>query len=100
LAGWIAEPVLDHLGVADLFPVVVHAGSGAGRKPSGQPIRAALDALGVNAASPAHVYIGDAVDDYRAATSAGIGFAWASWGYGAAPDGVRVMRHPSEILTL
>lgn len=100
VAGWIAEPVLHQLGFSDLFPVVVHAGSGAGKKPSPEPILAALDRLGTTDAFPAHVYIGDMEDDHRAAARAGIQFAWAKWGYGDPPSGVTVLRRPSDILRL
>ena len=81
LPGTFAHRILQQLGLADLFPVVIHAGSRAGRKPNPQPILAALMGLAVSA-SQAHVYIGDTDVDLEAANRAGVRFAWASWGYG------------------
>lgn len=100
LAGWIAEPIVHHLGFSDVFRVVIHAGSRAGEKPNPQPILSALGRLGISDVSAAHAYIGDMEADHLAAARAGVRFAWATWGYGDAPAGVAVLRRPADILEL
>lgn len=99
LSGSIALPVIERLGLAERFGVVVHAGSGAGRKPSQRPILAALTELGM-VASASHVYVGDHLADQEAAEAAGLRFAWAGWGYGTPPRGTAVLRDPAAILEL
>lgn len=99
LSGSIALPVLERLGLADRFGVVVHAGSGAGHKPSPGPILAALARFGA-VAGPTHAYIGDHRGDQEAADAAGVRFAWAGWGYGTPRAGAVIVRRPADILDL
>lgn len=100
LAGWIAEPIVHHLGLSDVFRVVIHAGSRVGRKPNPQPILSALGRLGISDVSAADAYIGDMEADHLAAARAGVRFVWATWGYGDAPAGVTALRSPADILEL
>jgi phosphoglycolate phosphatase-like HAD superfamily hydrolase len=99
LPGRIAEPALQRLGFAEMFRVVIHAGSGAGSKPSPRPLLTALRDLGVDIA-PTHWYVGDTERDAIAASRAGISFAWVSWGYGTPPPDATVLHQPADILDL
>lgn len=62
-----AEWFLDRAGIADLFQVLVCMEDGPA-KPSPEPVRRAMDLLGVQSAW----LVGDTVDDVRAARSAGV----------------------------
>jgi phosphoglycolate phosphatase-like HAD superfamily hydrolase len=99
LPGSIASAALQRLGLADNLPVVIHAGSGVPPKPSPAPLFAALAQLGVTQSSD-DLYVGDAPTDATAARRARMRFAWASWGYGAKPDGVTVLEAPAKVLDL
>ena len=90
LSGRLAEPMLKGAGLAAHFAAVVHAGNCRARKPSAGPILKALEFLGIEAASTVF-YVGDRHIDARAASSAGVSFAWAAYGYEAErPDGLDV----------
>ena len=72
-----ARWTLEHFGWDRFFPVVVAMEQQDGReKPDPYPITSALEALGERQGAPIDpaqaVYVGDAVDDMRAARAAGI----------------------------
>ena len=86
LPGRLAEPMLRGAGLAAHFAAVVHAGNCRARKPSAGPILKALEFLGIETTSNVF-YVGDRQIDARAASSAGVSFAWAAYGYeGEPPD--------------
>jgi phosphoglycolate phosphatase len=74
--------VLDGLGLARFFPVVLGGDSLAARKPDPAPLLMALDRLGATAAESA--MIGDHRNDVLAARAAGTGIIFARYGYGLA----------------
>jgi phosphoglycolate phosphatase len=77
--------VLDGLGLAGFFPVVLGSDSLAARKPDPAPLLAALDRLGAAAAESA--MIGDHRNDVLAARAAGTSAIFARYGYGLATLG-------------
>jgi phosphoglycolate phosphatase len=93
LPGSLAVPILEGVALLPLFSVVIHAGNCRSRKPSPGPLYAALQHLGISALADVF-YVGDHVNDGLAAGRAGLGFAWASYGYGSARPA-----HTSVVLT-
>lgn len=91
LSGRLAVPMLSGSMLHEFFEVVVHAGNCRRRKPSAGPILAAIERLGLEPHSGS-VYVGDRHEDAVAAQAAGVGFAWASYGYGVGcPAGTDVV---------
>ena len=78
-AEFLADPIIDHLDVADWFDVVVCCDDDTGWKPDPRPIELALEALGADPDARG-VYAGDAASDVGAAKNAGL-------------DAVHVERH-------
>jgi phosphoglycolate phosphatase len=74
--------VLEGLGLARFFPVVLGGDSLAARKPDPAPLLAALDRLGAVPGESA--MIGDHRNDVLAARAAGISVIFARYGYGLA----------------
>jgi putative hydrolase of the HAD superfamily len=64
------QPLLEGLGLADLFEQVVVSSSAGAAKPSPLPFRIALEALGLSAAQVWHV--GDSPEDRAGAKAAGV----------------------------
>ncbi len=64
------QPLLEGLGLADLFETVVVSSSAGAAKPSPQPFLIALEALGLGAAQVWHV--GDSPEDGAGARAAGV----------------------------
>jgi phosphoglycolate phosphatase len=77
--------VLDGLGLARFFPVVLGGDSLEARKPDPAPLLAALGRLGAAAAESA--MIGDHRNDLLAARAAGTSIIFARYGYGLATLG-------------
>jgi len=77
--------VLDGLGLARFFPVVLGGDSLGARKPDPAPLLAALDRLGAAAGESAMV--GDHRNDVLAARAAGTRAIFAAYGYGQASLG-------------
>lgn len=73
--------ILDHLGLADRFDVVVAGDDpGAERKPSPWGIEQALARLGCGAEGA--LFVGDSVSDAAAGVAAGVATCVVAWGYG------------------
>lgn len=77
-------PLLDGLGLARYFPVVVGGDSCAEMKPHPLPLRHALCRLGADAARA--VMIGDHHTDLRAGAAAGLRTCFCAWGLGHPGD--------------
>lgn len=101
LPRWLAGPMLGCLDLDELFSTVVTYGDTQRRKPHPDPLLRGLDALGVEAGRTTW-YIGDSATDRQAANSAGMSFAWASWGYAPDPPGqsVHVLGGLAEVVAL
>lgn len=97
LSGRLAEPMLIGTGLRTHFGATVYAA----KKPHPGAALEALELLGVEP-GPACCFVGDLRADAECARRAGIGFAWASYGYAAAhpePD-APALRTLDEILRL
>ncbi len=77
-----AVPIVAHLGLHALLPVVVGGDTLAVKKPDPAPLRHALARLGVPAAHA--TMVGDGVQDLRAAKAAGLRTIACLFGYGDA----------------
>lgn len=101
LPGWIANPMIRCLDLADLLSSVVTWECTTRHKPQPHPLLAAAEALGVRV-SKRLWYIGDSASDGAAASRAGMSFAWAEWGYAPEqPPGTAATLHGfRDVLTL
>lgn len=91
----IQETKLANLGIADAFETAVYADEVDDPKPAPEPLRVALDDLGV--ASEDALYVGDSHRyDIAAARSAGLRAAWCPHDGGAAETPVAVDREPDH----
>lgn len=101
LPSWMVSPMLRAAAIDPLFDSVVHYGRARKPKPNPEPIRLALDELGVEPVEEVW-YVGDSPSDCRAATEAGISFAWAAYGYTDQPpaDCTARIREFSEVAEL
>jgi phosphoglycolate phosphatase len=88
--------ILDALGLAGYFEVIVGGDNAHGRKPNPAGLRAA-------AAGAEHsLLVGDSPIDDATARAAGCGFAWARYGFGArrfdeAPSTSYVLDRPADL---
>ncbi len=75
----LAVPLLQKLGIADLFSLVIGGDTLAEKKPSGLPVRHAAEVMGVE---PTQLgMVGDSVNDVKAARAAGAVAVAVSYGY-------------------
>lgn len=94
LPSWMAAPMLSAAGLASRF-TRVHPWSRGGKSHHLSSLR---DEFGT---CEQWWYVGDEVADAVAATRAGYNFAWASWGYGEAPEtAAAILGQPKDILVL
>jgi phosphoglycolate phosphatase len=77
--GAFTEPLLEQLGIADLWGSVVSGDRLPQRKPDPAPLRLAAHELGLDAADC--VYVGDAPRDIEAGRAAGMATVAAAFGY-------------------
>lgn len=82
--GQMAQDILRHFGVSPPISVIVGGDMGMGRKPSPQPLLAALARIGVP--SEAAWMVGDGLPDHRAARAAQIPSVAVASGYGEPYD--------------
>ena len=80
----MTRALVDHLGWAARFRVVVCGDSLPYRKPDGRTLLDVATGLGVDPA--AVVLVGDTRTDAETANAAGAAFIWVEWGYAAAED--------------
>ena len=79
----LSERILDALGLAPFFDVVIGGDSCARRKPDPEPLLACANILG---ASPARTYyIGDSETDVQTARAAGVCVVTVTYGYASIP---------------
>ena len=82
LPGWLVRPVAQATGIAGYFDAIVTPRAGVPAKPNPHGVMKALKDMGREA--DAHTWlVGDGVVDAKAASAAGVRFAWASYGYEA-----------------
>ena len=79
-----AHHILEHLGLARRFPVIVGGDSLEKRKPDPEPLLHTMRALGSDAAQT--LYVGDSEVDAETAERAGLPFALYTRGYRKSPS--------------
>lgn len=77
-----AVPIVRHLGLADLLPVVVGGDTLPQKKPDPAPLRFALAQLGANEHDRGATMVGDGVQDLRAGKAAGLRTIACLFGFG------------------
>jgi HAD superfamily hydrolase (TIGR01509 family) len=100
LPRWVAMPLLEGHALDALSSGIVCYGDTRRHKPSPDPLLRCAQML--EAAPGLCVYVGDEENDASSAIAAGMGFAWATWGYGRCLPhhlGVR-LNSPLGILSL
>lgn len=75
-------PLLQELGLGDIFEVVVSGDSLATRKPDAAPLLHVMEKMGVSVSE--FLMVGDSKNDVLAARAAGCQVAFVSYGYGVA----------------
>lgn len=78
---WIVDPMLKFLGLEVFFHPVVAYCRTRRHKPHPDPLLLAVQLFGLVSSGDIW-YVGDSAHDCQAAHSAGLSFAWASYGYG------------------
>jgi phosphoglycolate phosphatase len=81
-----ATPIVRHLGLAEMLPVVVGGDTLPKKKPDPAPLRHALERLGADA--HAATMVGDGLPDLRAGRAAGLRTIGCLYGYGD-PEALR-----------
>jgi phosphoglycolate phosphatase len=100
--GWLTEPLLKALGLADGATCVVSGDTLPQRKPDPAPLRHAAQLMEIPAAQC--VYVGDAVRDIQAGRAAGMYTVAAAYGYISPGDDPAawgaddLVRHPLHLL--
>ncbi|MEP6881608.1 MAG: phosphoglycolate phosphatase [Dokdonella sp.] len=78
-AGWLANPMIDQLGLGSRCGVVVAGDTLPKRKPDPDPVLHACDVLSVNPTRT--IFVGDDIRDIEAGRAAGTRTIAAAWGY-------------------
>ncbi len=100
--GWLTEPLLAALGLADGAACIVSGDTLPQRKPDPAPLRHAAELMDIPAAQC--VYVGDAVRDIQAGRAAGMYTVAAAYGYISPGDDPAqwgaddLVRHPLDLL--
>ena len=95
-----ASRMLKHLGVDDLFDVIIGADKVSVSKPDPQMLHAILDHYGFDEAKDSAWMVGDNSKDMLSAQNAGIGSMFATWGFTPDADYEIVIFEPKEILDI
>ncbi|MEZ5932007.1 MAG: phosphoglycolate phosphatase [Alphaproteobacteria bacterium] len=79
----LSRAILDQLGLAVFFDVVIGGDSCAAKKPDPAPLLACLDTLAVDPGQA--LYVGDSETDVQTARAAGVPVLVVTYGYAAVP---------------
>ncbi|MDD2789581.1 MAG: HAD family hydrolase [Sulfurimonas sp.] len=95
-----AHRMLGHLGVSEMFDVIIGADSVSAPKPDPMMLRHILSHYNFDAKTDQAWMVGDNSKDMLSAQSAGIGSMFATWGF--SPDGEYdiLVHEPKEILDI
>jgi phosphoglycolate phosphatase-like HAD superfamily hydrolase len=98
LPAWIWRPMISEAGIHDVATSIEGWSKGFSKATA---IHRVLAALGVPGGGGVW-YVGDMASDGAAAKSAGVSFAWASWGYAEEPpkQSGRELSSFADVLTL
>lgn len=93
-----AKRMLTHLGVANMFDVIIGADRVSASKPSPEMLLYILEQYKYRHGSDSAWMIGDNSKDMMSAKNANIKALFALWGFSTYGEHKRVLKHPSEIL--
>lgn len=77
-ADWLARRALEHVGISDLFPVLVGCDTCVNHKPHPEPVERALALLGIAPGNA--IFFGDSPHDIASGRAAGVGTVGVTWG--------------------
>ncbi|MCG6940326.1 MAG: phosphoglycolate phosphatase [Thiohalocapsa sp.] len=83
-AARFTEPLLENLGIADNFGIIISGDSLSEKKPSPLPLLHAAEHFGVT--PPQSLMLGDSISDVKAARAAGFPVVCVSYGYNHGHD--------------
>jgi phosphoglycolate phosphatase len=95
-----ARTMLQHLGVAKLFDVIIGADKVKASKPHPDMIHTILEHYRFDAQQDKAWMIGDNSKDIESAERAGIEAVFAAWGFSAYGEHSVIAKHPKEILDI
>ncbi|MEP6733410.1 MAG: HAD-IA family hydrolase, partial [bacterium] len=75
---WLAQRALEHVGIADLFPVLVGCDMCVNHKPHPEPVERALALLDVSAENA--IFVGDSPHDIESGRAAQVYTVGVTWG--------------------
>jgi len=95
-----AQRMLGHLGVADMFDLIVGADKVSASKPDPKMLLEILKHYDFNHADHQAWMVGDNSKDILSADAAGIDSLFATWGFTPQAKHHTVLQHPKEILDI
>ena len=95
-----ALKMLTHLGVADMFDIIIGADKVSVSKPDPEMLNIILNHYGFNETKGEAWMVGDNSKDMQSADNANIGSIFATWGF--SPDGTHhtLINQPQEVLDI
>ncbi|MDQ7044941.1 MAG: HAD family hydrolase [Sulfurimonas sp.] len=93
-----AKKMLTHLGVADLFDVIIGADKVSASKPDPQMIHKILNYYDFDKFQDTAWMVGDNSKDILSADNAGIYSMFATWGFSPDAEAENLIHHPKEVL--
>lgn len=95
-----AKRMLSHLGVADIFDVIVGADKVKASKPSPEMLEHILDHYGFDKKNHQAWMVGDNSKDMISASRAGIDAMFATWGFSPESQHDKTVHKPKDILDI
>jgi len=95
-----AQRMLTHLGVADMFDMIIGADKVALSKPNPEMINIILEHYKFDKTKHLAWMIGDSSKDIEGANNAGIHSLFATWGFSPNSSYKNVINHPKEMLDI
>ena len=95
-----AKRMLAHLGVEELFDVIIGADKVKNSKPDPMMLRVILEHYNYDDAKDKAWMVGDNSKDMLSADNAGIDSMFATWGFSPKSDYRVIVNHPKEIISI
>lgn len=95
-----AQRMLTHLGVVDMFDMIVGADKVKSSKPNPEMLNKILDHYGFESTEHQAWMVGDNSKDMTSALNAGIDAMFATWGFSPESEYRVTINHPKEILDI
>lgn len=92
--------MLNHLGVANLFDVIIGADKVSHSKPSPEMLNNILNYYSFNKNTHKAWMVGDNSKDILSAKNAGIDSMFATWGFSSKSDAKVIVKEPTEVLDI